>query len=185
MRSIQSRGYAATTARHVAGAAEANLASIGYHFGGMETLLDEALIVATDRWIGPLLEMTTPGLGLSARDRLVSGLTAFVASLPENRNTAVGFFEALARAERSDVLRDRLAEGYQSLRASLADVAAGDSAYREAAVEGASAMIALYDGVMVQWLLDPHRSVDVEKMVDGLGEALVPRSMRRAEADKR
>ena len=182
---IEGKGYAATTARDVAGAADANLASIGYHYGSMDALLDEALIAATDRWIGPLLEITTLRDGASIRDRLISGLTAFVASLPEHRNTVIAFFEALARVERSDGLRGRLAEGYDALRANLVELVSEDPAYRELATEAASAVIALHDGVMVQWLLDPHRQFDVASMVDGLTGVLAPRSVRQGEVDGR
>jgi hypothetical protein len=37
------RGYARTTARDLAAESGANLASIGYHFGSKEALLNEAL----------------------------------------------------------------------------------------------------------------------------------------------
>src|SRR5947199_9420066 len=40
---LQTKGYARTTARDIAAAADANLASIGYHFGSKEALLDEAV----------------------------------------------------------------------------------------------------------------------------------------------
>src|SRR5436190_13708892 len=40
---LRTKGYARTTARDIAAAADANLASIGYHFGSKEALLDEAV----------------------------------------------------------------------------------------------------------------------------------------------
>lgn len=172
IRCIQDKGYSATTAREVAGLADANLASIGYHFGGMGSLLDEALIVATERWIEPLIEMAKVGDNVSSRERVLRGLLLLVNSLPEHRNTVIGFFEALARVERSDPLRRRFAASYDQLRSAIAGTVPHDEVSRETAMTVASAVIALYDGVIVQWLIDPARPVDVQTMVDGLGGLL-------------
>jgi len=40
---LQTKGYARTTARDIAAASGANLASIGYHFGSKEGLLNAAV----------------------------------------------------------------------------------------------------------------------------------------------
>ena len=47
---LKANGYARTTARDIAAAADANLASIGYHFGSKEALLNEALLRASEQW---------------------------------------------------------------------------------------------------------------------------------------
>jgi AcrR family transcriptional regulator len=44
--SLQEKGYAGTTARDVAAGAGVSLASIGYHFGTVQELLDAALAEA-------------------------------------------------------------------------------------------------------------------------------------------
>src|SRR5437588_1514213 len=44
IRCLQTKGYARTTSRHIPAASGANLASIGYHFGSKEALLNEAMI---------------------------------------------------------------------------------------------------------------------------------------------
>jgi hypothetical protein len=36
----------------------------------------------------------------------------------------------------------------------------------------ASAVIALYDGVLLQWLLDPGRAVNARALIDALGDSL-------------
>ena len=41
---LRTKGYSRTTARDIAGASGANLASIGYHFGSKEALLNAAMI---------------------------------------------------------------------------------------------------------------------------------------------
>src|SRR5256714_10188090 len=45
---LKEKGYARTTARDIAAAADANLASIGYHFGSKEALLDAAVAAVSD-----------------------------------------------------------------------------------------------------------------------------------------
>jgi AcrR family transcriptional regulator len=40
---LRTKGYAATTARDLTAVSGANLASIGYHFGGKEELLNQAV----------------------------------------------------------------------------------------------------------------------------------------------
>src|SRR5207244_12705654 len=47
---LRTKGYARTTARDIAAAADANLASIGYHFGSKEALLNEAITRTCDEW---------------------------------------------------------------------------------------------------------------------------------------
>ena len=171
---IQHRGYAATTARDVTTRAQANLASIGYYFGSMESLLDEALVIATESWIDPLVALATEADGESdgeseiGSDRLRRGLKTFLESLPEHRQTAVGLFEALARVDRSEPLRERLAAQYDRLRAALAGNAAGDAR----ADAAASAVVALLDGVVIQWLIDGQALPEPDLMVEGLAGML-------------
>ena len=40
---LEEKGYARTTARDIVAASGTNLASIGYHFGSKESLLNEAI----------------------------------------------------------------------------------------------------------------------------------------------
>ena len=47
---LRTKGYARTTARDIAAAAHANTASIGYHFGSKEALLNEAIVRTCDQW---------------------------------------------------------------------------------------------------------------------------------------
>lgn len=49
-RCLLEKGYARTTARDIVAASGANLASIGYHYGSKEALLNEAFIAVTEQW---------------------------------------------------------------------------------------------------------------------------------------
>lgn len=167
---VERKGYAATTARDISAASGANLASIGYHFGSKEQLLDEALIVACERWLAPVVNLgRRPGPQL-VRERIVRGLEEFIASLEPNRPTIQAFFEALARVERSPAVRGRLAASYEALREVVGEAVAMGDEVRDAAGldQQASAIIALYDGILLQWLIDPTRHFDAPALVDGI-----------------
>src|SRR3712207_8498210 len=49
-RCLYERGYGRTTARDIVEASGTNLASIGYHFGSKEALLNAAMIEAVGEW---------------------------------------------------------------------------------------------------------------------------------------
>src|ERR1700712_773875 len=49
-RCLYERGYSRTTARDIVTASGTNLASIGYHYGSKEKLLNKALSEATGDW---------------------------------------------------------------------------------------------------------------------------------------
>ena len=49
-RCLEEKGYARTTARDLVAASGTNLASIGYHFGSKEALLNAAMIEAIEEW---------------------------------------------------------------------------------------------------------------------------------------
>lgn len=165
---IQEKGYAATTARDISMRAQANLASIGYHFDGKEALLDEALLVACGRWVEPIIAAATTSAG-SRRQRVAALLEAFATSLEPNRNTVAAFVEALVRMRHSPALRTRLAHEYDDLRAAVAHGLRGaDGGSAADSRTLASAVIALCDGMMVQWLLDPNRVIDIAAIVDAI-----------------
>ena len=59
---LQEKGYARTTARDLVAASDTNLASIGYHFGSKEHLLNVAVAEAFQRWLKPLVALAAePG----------------------------------------------------------------------------------------------------------------------------
>lgn len=168
---LKRSGYAATTARDISAASNANLASIGYHFGSKEALLDEALVVACERWLAPLVKGGRRLDAGSLHEQVVRDLERFVASLDPNRELVRAFFEALARAERSPLVRRCLADSYERLRAAVGERARRVGADVDAAAldARASAIIAIFDGVMVQWLIDPSRRCDARQLVASLG----------------
>lgn len=70
-RCLLEKGYARTTARDIVAASGTNLASIGYHYGSKEALLNLAFLKVTEEW-GELLtkQPDEAGLGDGAPRRL-------------------------------------------------------------------------------------------------------------------
>jgi AcrR family transcriptional regulator len=59
---LEEKGYARTTSRDLVAASGTNLASIGYHFGSKEGLLNVAMVEAFQRWLKPLVALAAePG----------------------------------------------------------------------------------------------------------------------------
>ena len=85
----------------------------------------------------------------------------------EFRPLLVAFVEALAQAERSDPLRTRLAEGYAEMRRRIVEgiLAIVPDMPGDIARAVASFFIAMSDGYMVQWLLDPDATPSGEDLL--------------------
>jgi AcrR family transcriptional regulator len=157
-RCLEERGYARTTARDLVAASGTNLASIGYHFGSKEALLNEAIAAVFEEWaerVRDLAVAAEPGDDPAAL--LAASWNAMLTSFAEYRGLAVAFVEALAQVERQPDLRAQLAQAYADGRRQVAEMVtllvAGLPADRAQAL--ASFQIALCDGLLVQWLLDP------------------------------
>lgn len=89
---------------------------------------------------------------------LAASYQAMLTSFAEYRGLAVAFVEALAQAERRPELRDQLACAYADGREQVARIVtglAGAELPAERVHAFASLQIAVCDGLLVQWLLDP------------------------------
>ncbi len=86
---------------------------------------------------------------------------------PEGRVGWLGG-EAMTQAEHSQELRAQLSLGYERLRNTIAEtvIAMAPELPQDQARDVASFLIAVNDGLMVQWLLDPERSLDGERAFD-------------------
>jgi AcrR family transcriptional regulator/mRNA-degrading endonuclease toxin of MazEF toxin-antitoxin module len=176
IRTVQESGRSGATARAIASASEANLGSIVYYFGSKEELVDEALATAGKRWTEFVkANGFASASGTMVGERLASSLSAFMGSLSDNRPLAVAFLEALASADRSPSVLSALRDNYGALREAVAE-GNGDGAGAlglgaEAPEAVAGAVVALFDGLLIQWFLDPDREVDPHDIVTGLGSA--------------
>jgi AcrR family transcriptional regulator len=180
------KGYARTTARDIVAAADSHLPSINYYYGSKDRLMGEAFTELIRRWVEEIHDLSAETRTSDPLERL-SALTAQMFDTYErNRTVLVGFIEALAQAERSPELRAQLADAYQGLRLSLAEVAAelvgsGDGS-DDQAMALASLLMAYGDGLMIQWLLDPEATPRDEALL-GAVDATV-RGHRRGAAER-
>src|SRR5829696_9380606 len=131
-RCLYERGYARTTARDIVAASGTNLASIGYHFGSKEALLNAAMIEAIDEW-GEELEgilATDIEADTDPMERFESIWTRVIDSFDAHRPLWVASFEAFAAAQRSPELREQLADGQEEGRFGLAALFQGSTRAR-------------------------------------------------------
>lgn len=168
IRCLLAKGYARTTARDIAAASEANLASIGYHFGSKESLLNEALIrifERRNRQVGKLAASSRADAGPLGFLGATFAAAGEVFKAP--RPVFVALLEAVAQAEYSGDLRDQLAEHYREARARIAStVAANVGGENPEAM--ASFLLAVFDGLVIQWLLDPQNTPTTTAVFDAL-----------------
>jgi AcrR family transcriptional regulator len=158
----QRQGYAATTARDIASMADANLRSIGYHYGSTRGLLLAAISANWRRWLAPLIAAASSG-SRSPQERLVEGMELFSAALSENAPMVHAWLEAVTLAPRDVELRATLAANQQEFRTALAaNLAAAGQPDADARAE---AIITVCDGLIVHFLLygEARRPRDVAR----------------------
>jgi len=160
LKCLHEKGYARTTARDLAAASGANLASIGYHFGSKEALLNEAVAQAVMVWTRSVEAEAFAVEGATTGERIEIALAAVVDRFDELEPYLVSFLEAFPPAIRAAELRAAMAGAYADARRAGAEMIqrslAGDGievSAREAEVL-ASTVLALTDGLILQWLLD-------------------------------
>lgn len=171
-RCLEERGYARTTSRDVAAAAEAPLGAVNYHFGSKDELLNAALLEVLDEW----------GTGLTSPAAVPSGATPggaahlesvwsqVIESVSSDRPMLVAALEALAQAERSPEIRDRIADAFEAARPVLAAQLHGpDGGDDPDDVRAASSVhMALIAGLTQQWLVDPEHAPTAADVARGL-----------------
>ena len=170
---LKSKGYAATTARDIAATANANLASIGYHFGSKDALLNQALIRILEernRHVGKLAGRDSDGTRLGI---LTATFRAAAGVFKAPRPLFVAFVEAIAHAQRDDELRAEMAAHYRSAIGDIGRALGPDLTpdEREAA---AALLLALFDGLLLQRLLDDRATPSGDELLAALADLAAP-----------
>jgi AcrR family transcriptional regulator len=171
-RCLYEKGYARTTARDIVKASGTNLASIGYHYGSTEALLNAAMIQAIEEW-GEEIEHALAGDSdpqAAPMERFEATWRRVIESFAAHRQLWVATIEATAQAERAPEVREFLADALQQGREGLAalfqNVDAAVDAKQTQAI--GSFYQALMTGVMVQWLIDPERAPSGHDLVEAV-----------------
>lgn len=171
-RCLYERGYGRTTARDIVEASGTNLASIGYHFGSKEALLNVAMMEAVREW-GEELErilLADADEYAGPMERFESMWGRVIGSFEAHRPALVASFEAFMQAEHSPELREQIADGHEETRFWLASLFGkiGNADGEGSARAVGSFYLALLNGLMVQWMLDPERAPSGHDMAEAL-----------------
>jgi AcrR family transcriptional regulator len=172
-RLLEQRGYAHITARDLVAESDTNLASIGYHFGSKAALLNAAIEASFEAWTDQLAALVMADPAATPIQRGAATWVAVLDNLPARRPIVQSYVEALAQAQREPELREQLAEHYRRARARVAQLVAESLADGTPADDPrcraiATFVIAVCDGLSVQWLLDPEHSPSGEELMAGL-----------------
>ncbi|GAB3483425.1 TetR/AcrR family transcriptional regulator [Amycolatopsis cihanbeyliensis] len=172
-RLLEDKGYAHITARDLVAASGTNLRSIGYHFGSKAGLLNEAIGEVLEEWTEQLARVAMADPHASPAERGLLTWTVMLENLSSRRALLLSYVEALAQAERTPSLRAQFADQYRRLRARVAELVAesigeGVRPADSRCVTIASLVIAVCDGLSVQWLLDPAASPSGSDLDEGL-----------------
>ena len=172
-RLLEERGYARITARDLVAASDTNLASIGYHFGSKAALLNAAIESTFEDWAEQLASLVMADPVATPIQRGMATWITVLESLPERRPMLQSYVDALAQAQREPALQAQLAAHYRRARARVAQLVAQSLADgtqpddpRCRAI--AAFVIAVCDGLSVQWLLDPDSVPTGTQMRAGL-----------------
>ena len=181
-RCLEERGYARTTSRDIAAAANAPLGTINYHYGSKEGLLNAALLETLQEWgdkvragsagsAGAAASASSAGPeGAGAGARLEAMWARVVESHATDRPLLVASTEALAQAERFPGIRQQIAEAFEQSRTEMAADLHGIDGADDSEVARAvgSVHMALIAGLTQQWLVDPERAPSAREVATGL-----------------
>lgn len=176
LKCLYENGYARTTSRDIAAAAGSNLGSIGYHFGSKEQLLNTAIREGCSQWTEQLRQLVFANAGATPTERLRASWMTLTDTFEEHRQLLVAFVELHIQAERSTELRDYLSEIYNEGRTAVARMvhsALGDVDISESHMQAVtSLLIAVHNGLLLQWLIDPRATPSGPQLIDGLQSVL-------------
>jgi AcrR family transcriptional regulator len=172
---LRERGLVATTSRHIAAAAGANLQSITYHFGSKDALIGEAMTRAVRRWLEPALEALRREGDPAAR--LLGAASALRASFELARDTLPVYVEALGHAGRSTTVHGAVTATRDELRSVLQEQVADlrHRGYLSGWVDPAAMatlLVALLDGLALHAAARPD-SVDPDLLLHQVVQLLL------------
>ena len=150
------------TARAIADESGANLASIAYHFGSKDNLVTEAVIEGLDRWLAEIAGRLGDLASLEPPERFQRAGEIYEATRRRHTGLAKNFVGALAKAQHDPRVGELLAAGFQRTRPTLAGLLGlGDD---RAGEDAAGLVLALFDGLLLQVLLDSALAIEGERM---------------------
>jgi AcrR family transcriptional regulator len=169
-RCLQERGYARTTSRDIAAAANnAPVGTINYHYGSKEALLNAALMETLMEWGAAITDR--PADGEDGRPEPLEKMWGrIISSQATDRPMLVASTEAFAQAERAPEIREQIAAAYEHARPEMAARLHGVDFTEdpETARAVGSVHMALVAGLTQQWLIDPDHAPSAREVAAGL-----------------
>jgi AcrR family transcriptional regulator len=150
------------TARAIAEASQANLASIRYHFGSKDNLITEAVIEGLDRWLDEISEGLADLPERAPAERFRSAGELIASTRGRHVGLARNFLGALARAQHDPRVRKLLSESFRRTRPNVAEVLGLGS--DQAGEDAAGLVHSLFTGLLFQELLDPSLAIEGQRM---------------------
>jgi AcrR family transcriptional regulator len=171
-RCLLEKGYARTTARDIVAASGTNLASIGYHYGSKEALLNQAFLAVTEEWgnaVGPA-NREAPDMTADPLERFEKTWEQIIAAFDASRAVWKLQLEAVSRLDDDETLRDAIKEPQREGRSGMAEAFLGmdPEADPEKARVAGLLYQALVAGVMIQWMVDPETAPSAKDLTQGL-----------------
>ncbi|MEC3892986.1 TetR/AcrR family transcriptional regulator [Nocardiopsis alba] len=177
-RCLAEKGYGKTTARDIAAASGAHLASIGYHFGSKDRLMNTAVLEATSEWGDVLTRLVRESSSAAApEERIRAVLTSLFEAVPAHRDLMVSSVQAFAQVQFDDETRAALADGIEGAREELAALLLGVAPEELDAdtVAGLGSMLYnIVTGYVLQYLVSPEHMPTVDQAVAGIRALLPP-----------
>ncbi|WP_327295077.1 TetR/AcrR family transcriptional regulator [Streptomyces sp. NBC_01197] len=171
-RCLLEKGYARTTARDIVAASGTNLASIGYHYGSKEALLNLAFLKVTEEWGDAVGEESgvDPTAIADPYERLEAVWGKVIGSYEGSQALWKLQLEVVSRFDDEPELRKAIAGPQKEGRLGLAENFQGidEKTDPEKARTAGLVYQALLVGVMVQWLMDPGTAPSARDLTDGL-----------------
>jgi AcrR family transcriptional regulator len=150
------------TARAIAEESGANVASITYHFESKDALITEAVIVGLDRWLAEIAGRLAELDDEPPPERFRRAAAVTEEGRRRHTGLAANFLGALAKAQHDPRIRGLLTEGFLRTRPEVAGVLGlGDD---PAGVDAGGLVLAMFDGLLFQVLLDPSLAIDGDRL---------------------
>jgi AcrR family transcriptional regulator len=163
-RCLYEKGYARTTARDVVAASGTNLASIGYHYGSKEALLNQALMSATEDF-GEALDrlMTAAPPAADPFERFEAIWTRVLDLYAEYRPLWSATFESVSQMDHAEEVRAFFAQVQGFAHAGLSELwfgppPEGAEVTDPAQIRVGAFLQSILIGLMGQMLIDPAQA---------------------------
>ncbi|MER7078384.1 transcriptional regulator, TetR family [Saccharopolyspora kobensis] len=173
MECLRTKGYARTTARDITEIAGTSLAAIGYHYGGIRNLLNQAVYAAIEQWSDR--EQARLRTDAPSEEAFLERFGAVWASTIEgfqaDREVWAASFDLMTQVDHVPEIREQLRRGMQAARTGNVAMFEGvdeDTVSEEQARTVGSLYYAIQAGVVIQWLIDPDSAPSADDIVAGL-----------------